>query len=134
MKQLLHVELTDLPDEMLLLILNKLSNIEVLYSLIGVNIRLDKIVNDTLFIEHLTFMVRSSNGVINSLDNSMLNRFCSEILPRIHCKIKWFTLEPLYMERILLTADYPNLRVLTLFNIDRETIVRLPGGKQFHFD
>ena len=134
MKHLLHIELTDLPDEMLLLILNRLTNIEVLYSLIGVNIRLNKIVNDPLFTEHLTFMAHSSNGVIHSLDNSMLNRFCSEILPRIHRKIKWLTLEPLHMERILLTADYPNLRVLTLFNIDCETILRLPGGKQFHFD
>ena len=119
---------------MLLLILNRLTNIEVLYSLIGVNIRLNKIVNDPLFTEHLTFMTHSSNGVIHSLDNSMLNRFCSEILPRIHRKIKWLTLEPLHMERILLTADYPNLRVLSLFNIERETIVRLLGGKQFHFD
>jgi len=129
MEHLLHVKLTDIPDEMLLLILNKLTNIEVLYSLIGVNIRLDKIANDPLFTEHLSFMTRSSNGIINSLDNAMLNRFCSEILPRIHCKIKWLTLEPLCMERILLAADYPNLRVLSLFNIERETIVQLLGSK-----
>jgi hypothetical protein len=129
MEHLLHVKLTDIPDEMLLLILNKLTNIEVLYSLIGVNIRLDKIANDPLFTEHLSFMTRSSNGIINSLDNSMLNRFCSEILPRIHCQIKWLTLEPLCMERILLAADYPNLRVLSLFNIERETIVQLLGSK-----
>ncbi|CAF2464678.1 unnamed protein product [Rotaria sp. Silwood2] len=66
-------------------------------------------------------MRRSSNGVINSLDDSILERFCSEILPKIQYKIKWLDLEPLYMERILLAADYPNLHGLSLFNIDQET-------------
>ena len=60
----LCVRLTDIPDEILLLILNKLSNIEVLYSLIGVNIRLDKIANDPIFTDHLTLIKRSSNDVI----------------------------------------------------------------------
>jgi hypothetical protein len=129
MEHLFHCKLLDIPDEILLLILNKLTNIEVLYSLIGVNIRLDKIASDSLFTKHLTFMKRSSNDAIRSLDNSVLNRFCSEILPRIHCKIEWLTLEPLCMERILLAADYPKLQVLSLFNIERETIVRLFGGK-----
>jgi len=46
MEHVLHVKLIDISDERLLLILNKLTNIEVLYSLIGVNIRLDKIEND----------------------------------------------------------------------------------------
>ncbi|CAF0765299.1 unnamed protein product [Rotaria sp. Silwood1] len=124
----LCVRLTDMPDEILLLILNKLTNIEVLYSLIGINIRLDKIVNDPIFTEHLTLMRRSSNGVINLLDDSILKRFYSEILPKIHYKIKWFDLEPLCMERILLAADYPNLHGLSLFNIERETILRLFDG------
>ncbi len=129
----LCVRLTDIPDEILLLILNKLTNIEVLYSLIGINIRLDKIVNDPIFTEHLTLIRRSSNNVINSLDDSILERFCSEILPKIHYKIKWFDLEPLCMERILLAAEYPNLHGLSLFNIERNTILRLFGGKRFCF-
>jgi hypothetical protein len=129
MEAFLHVKLTDILDEMLLLILNKLTNIQVLYSLIGVNIRLDKIASDPFFTKHLTFLTRSSNGFTNLFDNSMFNRFCSEILPRIHCKIKWLTLEPLCMERILLAADYSNLQVLSLFNVERETIVRFFGAK-----
>jgi hypothetical protein len=127
------VRLTDIPDEILLFILNKLNNIEVLYSLIGINIRLDKLVNDPVFTEHLTLVRRSSNGVINSLDDSILERFQSEILPKIHYKIKWLDLEPLCMKSILLAADYPNLHGLSLFNIERETILRLFGGKLFHF-
>jgi len=126
-------QLTSVPDEILLLILNKLTNIEVLYSLIGVNVRLDKIASDPIFTEYLTLIKRSTNGIISSLDNSTLDRFCSEILPRIHRKIKWLNLEPLCMERILLAADYPNLHSLSLFNIHYETVVRLFVGKKFHF-
>ena len=129
MEHLLHVKLTDMPDEMLLLILKRLTSIEVLYSLIGVNIRLDKIASDPLFTEHLTVMRRSSSGAINSLDNSILNLFYSEISPRIHCKIKRLTLEPLCVERILLAADYSSLQELSLFNIEGVTFVRLFVGK-----
>ena len=127
--QHLCVQLTDIPDEILLLILNKLANIEVLYSLIGVNIRLDKIASDPIFTEHLTLMKRSSNGVIKLLDDSIFDRFYSEILPKIHHKIKWLDVEPLSMERILLAVDYPNLHGLSLFNIERELSLRLFGGK-----
>ncbi|CAF0785418.1 unnamed protein product [Rotaria sp. Silwood1] len=76
-------------------------------------------------------MRRSSNGVINLLDDSILKRFYSEILPKIHYKIKWFDLEPLCKERILLAADYPNLHGLSLFNIERETILRLFDDRIF---
>ena len=37
MEELISVKLDDLPDEILLIILGKLSNVEVLYSLIGIN-------------------------------------------------------------------------------------------------
>jgi hypothetical protein len=127
-------KLTSIPDEILLLILNKLTNIEVLYSLINVNRRLDKVASDPIFTEHLTLMNCSTNGVISSLDDSTLDRFCSEILPRIHRQIKWLNLESLSMESILLAADYPNLHGLSLFNIDHETILRLCDGKKFYFD
>ncbi|CAF4777972.1 unnamed protein product, partial [Rotaria sp. Silwood2] len=90
-----------------------------------INIRFDKILNDPIFTEHLTLMKRSSNGTINLLDDSILERFCSEILPKIHYKIKWLDLEPLCMERILVAADCPNLYGLSLFNIERRTILRL---------
>jgi hypothetical protein len=91
--------------------------------------RLDKIASDSIFTEHLTFIKRSSNGVIKLLNDSIFHRFYSEILPKIHHKIKWLDLEPLFMERILLAIDYPNLHKLSLFNIERELAVRLFGGK-----
>jgi hypothetical protein len=124
-----HIQLTDISDEILLLILTKLSNIEVLYSLIGVDVRLEKIASDPIFTSHLPLLKRSSNGVIKSLDDPILDRLYSEILPTIHHKIRWLDLEPLSMERVLLTVDYPNLHVLSLFNIEGDLAVRLFDGK-----
>lgn len=123
------IQLTDLPDELLLLILKKLNNIEVLYSLIGVNIRLDQIASDPTFTEHLPLITRSSNGCINFLNNSMFDRFRSDILPQIHYQIKSLTLESSCIERLFLALDYPNLHSLSLFNVDYKIAVRLFVGK-----
>ena len=122
------VQFIDLPTEILLFTLNKLTSIGVLNSLIGVNLRLDQIVKDPIFIEHLNLIKLSSNGGINLLDNSILHRLCSEILSEIHHQIEWLNLESLSMENILLVANYPNLHSLSLFNIDSQVAARLFSG------
>jgi hypothetical protein len=63
----------------------------------------------------------------------VLDRFCLRILPQIHDKIKWLNLESLSMERILLATDYPTLCGLGLYNIDKETAMRLFRGNEFDF-
>ncbi len=50
------VELNDLPDEILLMIFKKVYNIILLYSLSGVNIRLNKIVHHSIFTNRLTLV------------------------------------------------------------------------------
>jgi hypothetical protein len=123
------VQLNDLPDEILLTIFKKLYNAEVLYSLIGVNKRLNKIAQDTIFTGHLTLIRCSLNDSIYPVTESMLDRFCSQILPEIHDKIKWFNLESFAMERILLAANYSNLSGLGLYNIGIERAKHLFTGK-----
>ncbi|CAF1319522.1 unnamed protein product [Rotaria sordida] len=117
------VELNDLPDEILMIIFKKLNTIDVLYSLHGSNQRLHKIVYDPIFTSYLTFVKRFSHNFINLIcSDMMLNRFCSQILPEIHDKIKWLNLESSSMKHVLCTADYPNLYGLGLYNIDEESI------------
>ncbi|CAM4894187.1 unnamed protein product [Rotaria socialis] len=118
-------QLMDMPDEILLFILTKLTNIEVLYSLIGVNIELDKIASDPVFTNHLTLMKCSSNGDIYPLAKSILDRFCLQILPKIQHQINWLNLELLSMKRILLAGYYPNLRGFGLFIVEPETVAHL---------
>lgn len=104
------IDLNDLLDEILLIILKKLHNIEVLYSLVGVNKRLSRIVNDSIFTSYLTLMSSSSNDILCQFTNTILDRFCVEILPSIHLKIKYLNLESSSMRRILLSTDYPYLK------------------------
>ncbi|CAF3738425.1 unnamed protein product [Rotaria sordida] len=69
------------------------------------------------------------------LPDPVLDRFCLQILPKIHCNIKWLNLESSSMTRILLATNYPILYGLGLYNIDVETALSLftvtnnfPGG------
>ncbi|CAM4834568.1 unnamed protein product [Rotaria magnacalcarata] len=110
-----NVHLLDLPNEVLLIILRKLNNIDVLYSLLDINNRrLDILAQDKIFTDVLNFV---------DIDNmSLIDRFCIDILPRIHDNIKSIILEPVLMERILLATVYPNLTELKLFNFKQQIV------------
>ncbi|CAF4043986.1 unnamed protein product, partial [Rotaria sp. Silwood1] len=125
------VELNDLPDEILMIILKKLRNVQVLYSLIGVNKRLHAIVHDSIFTNRLTLMRWISYNSTYPLPDPVLDRFCLQILPKIHCNIKWLNLESSSMKRILLATNYPILYGLGLFDMDVETALSLFTGKPF---
>ncbi|CAF1527838.1 unnamed protein product [Rotaria magnacalcarata] len=117
------VGLNDLPDEILMIILKKLNNIEVFYSLQGVNQRLDRIIRDSIFTSCLTFIQRSLHDFIDVLScDTILGRFCLQILPEIHDKIARLDLESSSMKHVLSAAAYPNLYVLGLYNINEESI------------
>jgi hypothetical protein len=78
--------------------------------------------------------IRYTNGDINPLIDPIRDRFCSQILPEIHDNIKWLDLEPLSMERILRSTNYPNLYGLGLYNIQEEIVKHLFTGKKFYFE
>ncbi|CAF3595374.1 unnamed protein product [Rotaria sp. Silwood1] len=75
-----------------------------------------------------------SNDLIYPLVDTVVDRFCSQILPQIHYKINTLNLESLSLERILLAADYPNLHSLELYNVDEKTAERVFSSKIFHYD
>ena len=132
------IQLNDLPDEILLIIFKKLNNIELLYSLINVNERIKRIVHDSIFTNCLTMRrCTSYDSYYDSyypLNGAILDRFCSQILPKIHHKIKWLNVDSSTMEDILLCTNYPNLYGLGLYNIDQEYALRIFTGKRFSFD
>lgn len=125
------IQLNDLPDEILIIILKKLANMEVLYSLLNVNRRLDNIAHDSVLTNYLTLLLSTSDGFVYSLHDSILDRFCLHILPKIHEKIKWLYLESLSMERILRATNYPNLYGISIYNIQAEAVIDLITGKIF---
>ncbi|CAF5105961.1 unnamed protein product [Rotaria magnacalcarata] len=117
-----NVHLLGLPNEVLLIILRKLNNIDVLYSLLDINNRrFDILAQDKIFTDVLNFV---------DIDNmSLIDRFCIDILPRIHDNIKSIILEPVLMERILLATVYPNLTELKLFNFKQQIVSKYFTGK-----
>jgi hypothetical protein len=125
------VQLNDLPDELLMFIFKQMNNIEVLYSLFGVNKRFNSILQDPIITNRLNFLKRSSKNFVNIFSPDIIfNRFCLQILPAIHAKIQWLDIESTSMKQILCAANYSNLYGLGLFNIEEETIKNLFTGKR----
>jgi hypothetical protein len=116
--------IVDLCDEMLLCILKKLNNVDVLYALIGVNKKLDRLARDITFVQSINLATRLSNDH----DNSILNRFCHLILPRIRHNIQCFTLDSLSIDHVLRTGNYSKLRKLNLVNLPIEMACHMFNG------
>ncbi|CAF4044009.1 unnamed protein product [Rotaria sp. Silwood1] len=114
------VNIVDLCDDILLVILNKLNNIDVLYSLIGVNRKLDRLAQDITFTQSIDLVEISSNEENNSKKKSILDGFCIDIIPRIQHNIESLTLDPLLIDRVLYIGNYSNLHKLTLVNLQLE--------------
>ncbi|CAF1194198.1 unnamed protein product [Rotaria sordida] len=70
-----------------------------------------------------------SNGLLYQFTNTILDRFCLEILPKIHDKIEFLDLESSSIKRILLLTNYPNLYGLGLYDLATETAKDLFTGK-----
>ncbi|CAF3665173.1 unnamed protein product [Rotaria sp. Silwood1] len=120
-----NVGLLDLPNEILLMILKKLGNMNFLYSLLDVdNQRLDIIAQENTFTNTLNFVLITLTDDIFPLTDSIIDRFCKNILPRIHQNVKSLILDPLSMERILHAVNYPNLTELKLFNFNDKILSR----------
>ncbi|CAF1683419.1 unnamed protein product [Rotaria sp. Silwood1] len=127
-----------------MIIFKKFDNATLLYSLLGVNKRLNKILHNSMFTNRLTLLRCTpihlivfkslSSHFIYPLVDGILDRFRTQILPEIHDKIEWLDLESSSMERILLATNYPNLSGLTLYNIQVERVMHLFSGKSYKFD
>lgn len=124
-----NVQLLDLPNEMLITIMKKLDNVDVLYSLFGINKRLSCLIEDNRFSNILKFVSITSTDNVCSIPDRMLNRFYVSILPKIDHNIKCLVLEPLSMENILLAANYPNLTEIKIFNFNKNFVSRYFTGK-----
>lgn len=125
--------LEDLPDEILLIILKYLTNIEVLYSLMNINTRLNAVVSDSIFTSRLTFLkclfkVRKS---LQSLSPTILNKVL-KILPEICHNIKRIDIQSLDLSLVLF-QNYPNLTELGLYNVHIEEMKQFFTSKLLNF-
>ncbi|CAF1424026.1 unnamed protein product [Rotaria sordida] len=118
------IHILDLPDEMLRAIFNKLNMADMLYSLVDVNQRFDRLALDSLYIYHLDFSIEAFNNYNSSTYTHILDRICSKILPRINQKVTKLTVDPLSMERILGAIDYSQLHSLSFVNFEPKILSR----------
>ena len=110
----MSVHFFDLPDEMLLAICKKLKSVDVLYSLLNVDERLDQLVLDPAHTRHLDFF---------DCPCSIMDRICTQILPRISRLVFELTLELHKMEQILLATEYPSLHSLSIFTFEQKALL-----------
>ena len=82
------VELNSLPDELLAMIFKKFNSIDIYYSSININMRINKIIYDQIFTTHLTLLQWSADDLIYPIDNAVVDQFCSQMLSKISHQIK----------------------------------------------
>lgn len=106
-----------LPDEILLTIFKKLDNTDLLFSLLGIDSRLDQVVCDMTFSRAVDLTTLLSDEENASTSRPVNDRIFTHILPRIRQNVESLTVQASYLPCILHTSNYPNLRKLTLVNL-----------------
>lgn len=137
------VQLTDLPDEILMIIFRKIHNIELLYSLMDLDPRIDAILTESIFTNRLPLLRFISRRLVNRRSTMpyyvypllapTLDRFCERILPKINQKIRWLELESTSIERVLHVTYYSNLCGVAMYNISTDEAFQVFSSKTFHF-
>ena len=79
-----HLNILDLPDEILLIILKNVNAIDIISSLLGINRRLDRLIVDPLHIRHVDMtngMIENSlYDLVSSTDVEILSKLCQNLL------------------------------------------------------
>ena len=132
-----RLNILNLPNEILLIIINKLNMVDVLYSLVDVNERFDHLVLHSSYIHNLNIIdmttINSCFDGIFIIHNHVLNRICEKILPRIHLQIKELTVDQHSIQRILCIVHYPQLYSLSLVNFREKWLFQYLTGIVLNF-
>jgi hypothetical protein len=122
------INIMDLPDEMLLCIINRLNNIDILYSLVDVNQRFNRLAFNPLYFHDLDFTTVSMLDPKSHEYSELINRICKNLLSRIHHQVNTLTLDHISMEHVLHTFNFPQLHSLTLVLSETDTFVQYLKG------
>jgi hypothetical protein len=117
-----NINILDLPDEILLIIFNKLHMIEMFYSLVNVNQRFDRLALDPLCMHHLDLKSQRFLNDNSSANLEIIDRIRTKILPRIHHKITKLTIDSLSIACIFDTIDFAALTALKLVNFQSKIL------------
>ncbi|CAF3975240.1 unnamed protein product, partial [Rotaria sordida] len=103
--------------------------VDVLYSLVNVNERFDRLVLNPLYIHNFDLSTKSLFDDTSSISDQVLDRIYKKVLPRIHQHINKLTVEPHSIEHILLNVNfYPQLFSLSFVNFEEEILYQYLTG------
>jgi hypothetical protein len=128
-----QLNILDLPDEILLIIFNKLNMVDVLYLLVDIHERFNRLIFDPLYIRNLDMTIMTFKSIFDhtfSIGNLVLDKICEKILPRIYHQVNKLTVEQHSMQRIL-SLDYPQLYSLSLVDFHDEMLFQYLTGRIF---
>ena len=123
----MNCSFADLPVELLAHILKNLNNIDVLYSLSGVNQKFDMIICDRRFCGSIDLTMDSLNETSHAKANEILQRFISNILPKISTEIECLRI-PGHISENIENNSYINLHKLDLINVSVSVVSRIFNG------
>jgi hypothetical protein len=124
------IHLLDLPDELLLIIMKKLKHNDILYSLLGVNKRLDRLAGSKSNTDVINFTSMSSTAGYIRMDHELLDRFCFYIMPRICHNVIILVLDHWSMKRVLLACKYSILRSIIFSCFQSDIFLNCLEGKE----
>jgi hypothetical protein len=119
------LNILNLPNEILLIIFNKLNKVDVLYSLVDVTQRFNQLILNPFYIRNINMTSMTMKSYFDrtySIDNQVLDRICNNILPRIDHQIKELIVEQYSIDRILHTLNCPQLYSLTLMDLSDQVL------------
>jgi hypothetical protein len=119
-----------LPDEILLMIFNKLNGIDALSSLVDVNQRFNRLVLNSVRIRTLDMtkmVIKSYYDRRFSLDNNFLEKISKKILPRIHHQLNELIVEQNSIKHVF-PHTYPQLDSLSFVNFEKEILFQYLTG------
>jgi hypothetical protein len=132
-----NLNLLNLPNEILMIIFNKLNMAGIFYSLVDVNQRFNQIIFDPLYIRTLNLTSMTMKSFFNrtfSIENNILDKICSNILPRISHYVNELIIEQNSMERIFDTFNFPQLHSLSLIDFQEKVLLKYLTGMIFIID
>ncbi len=103
----------------------------MLYSLLGVNKRIDQLVGSVSNTYLINFTSLSPTGDEHfSMDHEIFKRFCSSIMPRICYNVRTLILDHWSMARVLFACEYPNLQTITFSCFQPDIVLKYLTGKE----
>lgn len=132
-----EINILDLPDEILLKILEKLLMIDVFQSFLNVNQRFNRLLLDSVYVRHFDMStitaIHLSYEDNSPLNGEILSRICKEVLPKIHHHIHKLTVDQNTMKPVLHATRYPKLYSLSIIHIQDKILYRYLTSKVFEY-